>query len=291
MTNTNTAISRGEIVAAANSIEPRPAALTRLLDLLASDDFDAARVVEIVSHDPALAGDVLARANSAASSAQRHIGDLREATTRVGSREVLNIAMRRAMRQQFVQPLPAYGMGGDQLWRHSLIASVAADVVQKKASVPMAPMISTAALVHDVGKLVIARCIPATFIDALLGAAETDSITIDEAERQVLGLDHGEVSGVVARTWGLPVSVQIALTQHHGQSINGPFGHALVLANKIAHAVDELDEESDAEDDPSPVVKDAESHLEACGISTADLSQMVIDSADSAAEILTAYEG
>ena len=69
MSTTNAVITRAEIIEAADNIEPLPAALSRLLQLLADEDFEVAELVEILSHDPTLAGDVLARANSAASGA------------------------------------------------------------------------------------------------------------------------------------------------------------------------------------------------------------------------------
>ena len=296
MTETNTAISRGEIMSAANDIEPLPAALSRLLSLLSEEDFDASEVVEILSHDPALAGDVLGLANSSAYGAYRHIGDLREATARVGIREVVNIAMRRAMRARFATPLPAYGLQPDDLWRHCITASVAAEIVRKAADVPVAPMISTAALIHDVGKLVIARSIPENFVDLLLKAADAEQIPLDEAERRVLGLDHGEVGGVVARTWGLPVSIQVALTQHHNPTGEDVFTHALILSDLLAHAAVGLDEaraddgaDEDLDESLAAMVPDVAQQLEVCGIDPATVPALVTDVADGAADILSDY--
>ena len=206
METTNTLISRGEIIEAAHAIEPLPAALSRLLRLLADEDFDVSELAEILSHDPALAGDVLGRANSAASGAVRHIGDLRQAVARLGTREIVAIAMRRAMRSQFAVSLPAYGLDADALWQHCLTASVAAEAIRKQASNPVAPMIGTTALIHDVGKLVIGECLAPNGINALIEAAARDGLELHEAERIVLGLDHAEISGVVARAWGLPMS-------------------------------------------------------------------------------------
>ena len=298
MTTTNAVISRPEIIQAANNIEPLPAALTRLLQLLGDENFEVSELVEILSHDPTLAGDVLGRANSAASGAIRHIGDLRQAVARIGTREIVSIAMRRAMRSRFAVSLPAYGLDADALWQHCITASVAADVIRKQSPSPVAPMIGTTALIHDVGKLVIGECLPPNGFTALIDAAEHDGLPLHEAEQIVLGLDHAEVSGVVARTWGLPVSVQIALTQHHAPETDDVFTHALVLADRLAHTTLALrtalqDGSLTHDDDPTEWIAadlpDVSHQIEICGIAPSKLALLVVEIASETTEILADY--
>ncbi len=298
MTTTNAVISRTEIIDAANKIEPLPAALTRLLELLADDDFQVAELVEILSHDPALAGDVLGRANSAASGAVRHIGDLRQAVARIGNREIVSIAMRRAMRSKFAVAVPAYGLDADALWQHCITASVAAEIIRKNAGHPVAPMIGTTALIHDVGKLVIGEYLPPTSLNVLIEAAERDGIELHEAEQKVLGLDHAEISGVVARVWGLPVSVQIALTQHHNPETDDVFTHALTLADRLAHTTTALrtaleDGTIGEDDDPTEWISaelgDISAQIEVCGIAPAQLALLVVQIASETTDILAEY--
>jgi HD-like signal output (HDOD) protein len=164
---------------------------------------------------------------------------------------------------------------------------VAGDVIRKAATKPVAPMISTAALLHDVGKIVIAKCLPPSLTDSIVDAAAVDSISLWEAERQVLGIDHGEVGGVVVRTWGLPVSVQTALMQHHAVT-DDSFTHALMLADQLAHAVDELSDEPD-EDDVSPWLVDAEVHATAVGIASSKLPSLVASTAELASDVVASF--
>ena len=298
MTTTNAVISRTEIIQAANNIEPLPAALSRLLQLLADEDFEVSELVEILSHDPTLAGDVLGRANSAASGAVRHIGDLRQAVARLGTREIVAIAMRRAMRSRFAVSLPAYGLDADALWQHCITASVAAEIIRKQSPNPVAPMIGTTALIHDVGKLVIGECLPPNGFTALTDAAARDGLELHEAEQIVLGLDHAEISGVVARTWGLPVSVQIALTQHHAPETDDVFTHALVLADRLGHTTTALqnalqDGTLTEDDDPTEWIAadlpDVSRQIDVCGIAPSQLALLVVQIAGETTEILADY--
>lgn len=280
-------ISRTDIIAAADTIEPLPASISRLMSLVSSADYDAADIVDVITHDPALAADVLIRANSVMSASRSVIGDLKQAAARIGANAIVEIAMRRTMQSRLSGEVAAYGLGPNDLWRHAVTASVAGDVIRKSAAHPVAPMISTAALLHDVGKLVVAKCLPPALTDTLVTAAETDGISLDEAERRVLGIDHGEVGGVVVRSWGLPVSVQTALTQHHAETADS-FTHALMLADHIAHAVDELSDEPD-EDDISPWLTDAAEHATAVGIALGKLPGIVATTAELATDVVASF--
>jgi HD-like signal output (HDOD) protein len=166
-------------------------------------------------------------------------------------------------------------------------ASVAGDVIRKAATQPVAPMISTAGLLHDVGKIVISKCLPPALTDSIVDAAAVDRIEVWEAERQVLGIDHGEVGGVVVRSWGLPVSVQTALMQHHAAS-GDSFTHALMLADHLAHAVDDLSGDPE-EDDVSPWLVDAEVHADAVGIAASKLPSLVAATAELASDVVASF--
>jgi len=281
-------ISRTDIIAAADTIEPLPASISRLMSLVSAADYDAADIVDVITHDPALAADVLIRANSVMSASRSVIGDLKQASARIGANAIVEIAMRRTMQSRLSGEVAAYGLGPNDLWRHAVTASVAGDVIRKAAAKPVAPMISTAGLLHDIGKLVIAKCLPPTLTDSIVNAAAAEEIDIADAERQILGIDHGEVGAVVVRSWGLPVSVQTALMQHHAPTTDS-FTHALVLADHLAHAVDEVNDAEPEEDDLSPWLADAAEHATAIGVAPAKLPALVATIADQASDVVASF--
>lgn len=231
-------ITRVELVEAAEQIDPLPASLTRLLSLINDPDTSMTDLGEIIRYDPILTVDVLRQANSARSSVRDPISDVSAAVARLGMSEVLSITMRRAVHGKMTIALPAYGMDAHELWRHSLTASIAADVIGEFSTVRASSHASTAALLHDIGKMIIAKALPAPLVEQLSHLISNGALPLSQLERALLGIDHGEVGAIAVRAWDLPMSIQIALTNYHQtDGATDSLTHVVAAANAVAHAV------------------------------------------------------
>ncbi|MGH9759066.1 MAG: HDOD domain-containing protein, partial [Candidatus Acidiferrales bacterium] len=71
-----------------------------------------------------------------------------------------------------------------------------------------------AALLHDVGKLVLAMRSPQNLARALSGAAEEKKPQF-EVEEELMGVSHAEVGAYLLGIWGLPCPVVEAVAHHH----------------------------------------------------------------------------
>ncbi|MCA8939275.1 MAG: HDOD domain-containing protein, partial [Planctomycetes bacterium] len=69
-------------------------------------------------------------------------------------------------------------------------------------------------LLHDVGKIVLGTYVE---VDAepIFEVAFAGSKTFDEAEQEVLGIDHAEVGARLLESWGLPSAMVEAVRFHH----------------------------------------------------------------------------
>jgi HD-like signal output (HDOD) protein len=70
-----------------------------------------------------------------------------------------------------------------------------------------------AALLHDVGKLVLVQAYPG-YPDQIHGEARTPEERL-RAERLELGVDQAVVGGVLARRWQLPTRLATTIERHH----------------------------------------------------------------------------
>ena len=224
------------LVKQANSLQPLPASAAKLATLIAGPDPDMQAVVGVVEHDPAFAAALLRRANSAAAGANRTISTVREAVTRLGASAVLTVVTALSARKTVDRAIPEYGLAEGELWAHSRATAIAADLIGRMARVRPPPETSTTALLHDVGKLVLAR-----FLDEdtrrFLDAAFAQSLSYRKAEREVLGVTQAELGGILADRWSLPHSIVQGIVYCHA-----PFEYAETLAADdkvlvICHAV------------------------------------------------------
>lgn len=225
------------VARAARRLEPLPASVTRLAALVCDGAPDLADVVEVVRCDQALAAAVLRTANSSWSGSRTAITTVDDAVVRLGSGPVLSLVLAVNVRSRFEAAVPEYGLAEGELWTHSVAASLAAEHLVWAAGRRLPSATTTAALLHDVGKLVMAR-----FLDAELllrvAQARDGGMTLPAAEAQVLGVDHGELGALVAQSWGLPLALVHGIGRHHApDGDHGAIAAAVALADDVARSV------------------------------------------------------
>ncbi len=232
-------IDLNRLIEQANELAPLPASTVRLAEMVGRPDCDLNDVVELIAFDQALTARLLRAANSAASGSAIHIGTVPEAVTRMGTAQVLTLAMASSARPFLQSRVPAYGLGEGALWRHSVAAAVAAETAPGFCQVAVPPETFTAALLHDVGKLVMGRFLDPEILGFIQRAREVDHLNELEAESLLLNVHHGELGGLIAQHWKLPSSVVLGITYHH----NPEQGHHVIcdltcLSNQVAKHIE-----------------------------------------------------
>jgi HD-like signal output (HDOD) protein len=223
----------------ANDLQPLPVTVTRLAALFADDRVDLADVAEVVGFDQALAATVIRTANSTLHAGRTSVTTTRDAVTRLGAGAVLSLATGSQVRRQLERPIPEYGLGAGDLWRHSVAASLAAECMGSHCTGFVPPASVTAALLHDVGKLVMARFLTTDVRRAVDRAQREHGLTRVAAEVEQLAVHHGEVGGLVAQRWGLPDQIVVGIIYHHvpGEIGAEPVAHAVHVADVVAKAI------------------------------------------------------
>ncbi|BCS33011.1 HD family phosphohydrolase [Luteitalea sp. TBR-22] len=210
-----TPLTRERLLRQADALEPLPATATRLVTLLSQSEWMIRDVEEVVRLDLGLTARVLRFANSAWTAHLPSVSTVRDALMRIGVGTALSLAIAEGVRPRLLKPLPAFDLQPGRLWQHAVAAALATEIVTRRARTPIPPETVTASLLHDVGKVVLDEAMDEATLTALRTAWTSGSLSRIEAERQVLGMDHGELGGYVARHWGLPERVAAAITHHH----------------------------------------------------------------------------
>ncbi len=115
---------------------------------------------------------------------------------------------------------------------HALAAQRAAAQIGRTVGWVERDELAVAALLHDIGRLVISRLHPGykVYFDAI---SRTPEQRLRE-EREQLGIDHALVGGVLARRWNLPQRIAVAIERHHAEDSEG-LAALVASADMVAH--------------------------------------------------------
>jgi HD-like signal output (HDOD) protein len=211
----------------------------RLASLVANPDCHLEEVTELIAFDEALTLKLLRAANSAANGTSVRVGNVKEAVSRIGTAQVLALLVAAGARKILQAAVPEYGLDEGDLWRHSVAAAVAVEAMQAFITVDMPPETFTSALLHDVGKLVMARFLHPDIQALIQKAQKVDHLDQLEAESLLLEVNHAELGGLIAQHWNLPARVVQGIIYHN----NPEQGHDVIcdltyLANRVAKRIE-----------------------------------------------------
>jgi putative nucleotidyltransferase with HDIG domain len=216
-------------------LEPLPPTVQRLVVALNEEDVDFDEVVSAVEFDAAVASNILRIANSPVYGGRAEIQHIRDAIVRLGTAALLDIVLVGHLRA-IKRPAPLYDLSEDDLWLHGAAASLAVKAITREVEGRRIPPASgIAALIHDIGKLIMVRYLEAD-VSAIVDLSRRERITFVEAERELLSCDHAVIGGAMARKWNFPVEITEAIEQHHDSPISDPTPmlDAVILANLAA---------------------------------------------------------
>ena len=228
-----------QLIAKAYDLEPIPMSGTKLANLVTDPDSTLESISEVVSLDQALAGRALRAANSAASAARSPITTVKDAVIRLGRSTMLTLALGTQVRRNLQQAVPEFGLAENMLWRHSVAAALAAECLAATCTVRIPPESYAASLLHDIGKLVLARFLDPDVLSYLQRAQEEGHCSPLQAEMEILEVNHAELGGLIARHWGLPNIIALGIQYHHTPSDEHPLVcHVVCVADVLARTIE-----------------------------------------------------
>ncbi|MDB6039631.1 MAG: putative signal transduction protein [Verrucomicrobiales bacterium] len=185
----------------------------RLLVLLDDDaDGSSEALAAVIRIDAGLTADVLRISNSAAHAAASRTETLLDAITRIGLREIYRIVTK-IVTSPILSSVQQTASGRIDLWNHSLAAAEAAQFLARNTGDD--PEIAfTAALLHDLGKVMLAGSIGKEYL-ALLDSCKKENQFFWEAEKQIFRIDHTDVGARLLQRWNFSPRIASAVRYHH----------------------------------------------------------------------------
>jgi putative nucleotidyltransferase with HDIG domain len=196
--------------------------------MLADPAAEPRAVAGVIEQDPAVSARVLQVVNSAYFGLSQPITSLTHAVLHLGIEAIKNLTLTVEVFGSFRIPR---GFSLDLLQQHSyLTAKIAGALVSGHGKAQDA---FTAALLHDVGKLVLASRMPERFVEASRLSGER-AVPVYAVERELHGFTHAEAGAYLLGLWGLPYPVVEAVAHHHDPLRVKQYGFDTLAAVHVA---------------------------------------------------------
>ena len=202
-------------VAGILALPESPAMRRELLGLIADDEIDIERLEEGLSRNPAIVAKIMQIANSAYFGMRGTVGSVGEAVSLLGLDTVRGIITA----ARIFDTLPTRAAGNfplQELWQHSVATAVMVRRVawHVRASAAVNRAAFTAALLHDVGKLVMLITHGEAYA-TLVRRREPAARPLWLEEERVFAHHHGNAGALLLELWGLPPAIIEAVALHH----------------------------------------------------------------------------
>lgn len=255
-------VSARIVAEAAERLAAPSAVVTGVLQLLDEGSAPVRLVAARVAQSPEIAVQVLRLANSALFT--EPIDTLERAIVRIGERTLRGLLLAASTYRLLEGPMPVYGLPRLALFRHSGQVAATARSLTLRNSSALASQAYLAGLLHDIGKPILATV--ATESLAGLGPMRVASVS---EERDLFGTDHARAGTWIARRWGLPEELCLAMERHHDATPPAdPVARAVWLADVVVHAGD---------GDPAAIARLPEAAA-ACGLAGDALESLLVAS-------------
>lgn len=219
-----------------NQLRPLPTNATRVLNALNDPNVSAGLVAEYLGLDQALSALILRIANSVTFGYTRTCTNLKDAVVRLGFKRVRSFVMGAATTGSTEKELSGYRLGTGELWNHAVATAMAAEWLSRRLSYPDSEEAYVAGLLHDMGKLVLDQYVLSDYT-RIVEVMSVYKYNLWQAERELLGIDHATVGGLMAERWEFPPILVESISCHHSPGIANikPALPAIVnFANSIA---------------------------------------------------------
>lgn len=233
------------VISRLRTVPSLPPVYMAIMSELRNEEASSRKIGELLSKDGGMVAKILQLVNSPFFGFRVAVTEPAHAVQLLGLEAVRGLVLSAHVFEQLdLRTVTRFRLG--KVWRHSVATAASARSIagSTRASAETQGETFTAALLHDIGKLVLAASLADDY-GVIVEQAEADRLPTWIVEREMVGTTHAEVGAYLLGLWGLPASIVGAVAWHHRPSESRsdefcPLGivHA---ANVIDHRLHQAD--------------------------------------------------
>lgn len=203
-----------ELIKEIKNLKPIPAVINQILEKVDQPDSSMAEIAEIIQYDPAVTADVLRTCNSAYFGLRHPAESIKDAVNLLGLDQIVEIVVMKSGAQVLSKDQKGYGLYDGAMWKYSVSSALIAKELASRLSLESKNTIFTAALLKDIGKTILDKFVNDSF-DRISHLVENKNMSFLEAEKKVIGVDHTELGGMIAKMWKFSPRMVKMIRNHH----------------------------------------------------------------------------
>jgi len=202
------------IVGKVDEMPVLPNRINRIMQITQNPDSTIDDLEMEILKDQSLTSKVLKLANSTHYGYPRKISTVSRATILLGFKTIESIVLASTVSKYLLGELEGYALEKHDLWNQSQTCAIISRYIAKYKGFEQPEQAYIAGLIRDIGKTILNHYVKSEY-DQIIKMVESEGCSFLEAERIVLGFDHGQVGGKVAEKWNFPSELVEAIEYHH----------------------------------------------------------------------------
>jgi HD-like signal output (HDOD) protein/CheY-like chemotaxis protein len=234
-----------KIVGAVGALPSLSSTYISLTKMVGDPESSIKQVADVIERDVAMSAKILQLVNSAFFGLAQSVTSLKSAVSYLGMGTIKNLALTTETFRIFSPDSRIPQSVCEKIQQHAHRAAAIA------GTLPIEPktrdVTIVAALLHDVGRLVLASKMPDVFC-SVLSRVSDGKCQIFEVEEELIGTSHAEIGAYLLGLWGIPVLASEAIAHHHHPTRIPHSGFdlsiAIYLADLLAHELEDHPEDA-----------------------------------------------
>ncbi len=200
------------IIASVGELPASPVIVSSVMGLTSNLDARLDEVTDALASDQSLTAKVLKLSNSSFFGRPKQVTTLSEAILVLGFYNVRSLVVATSAHSMYSRGKK--GGPEEKLWQHSLSSAVASRMIAEYTNYPDKEELFIAALLHDIGKLVLLQKLPDAY-RRIVQMVEQTGGEFHREEVKTFGFTHSDVAAALLEKWSFPAGLIEVIHKHH----------------------------------------------------------------------------
>lgn len=202
------------IIKKIDSLKPVPQVANKVMSIARDPNSSMSDLSKVIVYDAAVTANLLKVANSAYFGMSGKVNSVHQAIVYMGMSQVIDLVTLASSSEDLKSAQEGYDLDAGELWKYSISSALIARDLAEKKRAQDSNLIFTAALLKDIGKVILSQHVGDSYEKINTLVAE-EGFSFREAEKEVIGIDHAELGGMVAETWKFSQKMVEIIRNHH----------------------------------------------------------------------------